>query len=145
MTTLVIDTGHDIVGIFSVEENNFTAYRSEEMKTAIRLIEVADEVVTFNGSDHGQRWSDLVKLGEIAGIADELPLKGRHTDMRTVCWSDRIMGSSLANTYKKQFGNCPDFPDTHEGSCESDVYMTFKLWEAWKQGTLKIIDGRVWD
>jgi hypothetical protein len=42
------------------------------------------------------------------------------------------MGSSLANAYKKQFGEFPEFPDTHEGSCEGDVYMTmtFKLWEA---------------
>ena len=61
--------------------------------------------------------------------------------MSSVCWSDRIRGSSLENTYKIQFGACPEFPDTHEGSNQRDVYMTFKLWEAWKQGTLRIIDG----
>jgi hypothetical protein len=85
-------------------------------------------------------------LGEALGIPDGLPLNGvLHTDMMTVCWSDRIMGRSLANTYETQFGACPDFPDTHEGSSERDVYMTFKLWEAWKQGKLRIIDGHLLD
>jgi hypothetical protein len=32
MTTLIIDTGDDIVGIFSVEENRFAVYWGEEMK-----------------------------------------------------------------------------------------------------------------
>jgi hypothetical protein len=141
MTTLVIDTGMDIVGIFSVEENSFTAYRGEEMKTAVQLIEVADEVVTFNGTDHGQRWPDLVKLAEIVGIPDELPLRN-HTDMRTICWGDRIWGKCLTDTYGKHFADCPAFANTHEGSCERDVYMTFKLWELLKQGKLKIIDGQ---
>jgi hypothetical protein len=140
MTTLVIDTGQNIVGIFSVEEDAFAAYRGSDMGAAAKLVQTADEVVTYHGSVH-DGWSDLVKLGQALGIPDGLPLNGIHTDMRTVCWSDRIMGSSLANTYKKQFGDLPVFPDTHEGSCESDVHMTFKLWEAWKQGKLRIIDG----
>jgi hypothetical protein len=37
------------------------------------------------------------------------------------------------------------FPDTHEGSNERDVFMTLKLWELWKQGKLKILDGGVVD
>jgi hypothetical protein len=33
------------------------------------------------------------------------------------------------------------FADTYEGSNECDVYMTFKLWELWKLGRTKILDG----
>jgi hypothetical protein len=143
MTTLVIDTGQDIVGIFSVEENKYVPYRGRDIATAIRQIGSADEVVTYNGKE-GAQWSDLVELGKHAGVTGELPLKGVHTDMRSICWSDRIWGSSLINTYSKHFDidSCPSFPDTHEGSNERDVYMTFKLWELWKQQKLKVLDGQ---
>jgi hypothetical protein len=68
-------------------------------------------------------------------------LKGTHTDMRSVCWSDRIWESNLSSTYLRHFIDCPDFAGTHEGSNRRDVRMTFKLWGLCKQGELKIIDG----
>ena len=67
------------------------------MVPAAKLVQTADEIVTYHRSVH-EGWSDLVKLGQALGIPDGLPLSGIHTDMRMVCWSDRIMGSSLANT-----------------------------------------------
>ena len=139
MTTLVVDTGMDIVGIFSVEENRYVAYRGDAIQSAIQMIEAADEVVTYNGNNR-----DLRDLGTFAGLSVDLPLKGSHTDMRSICWSDRIWGSDLVTTYAKHFGSCPRFPDTHEGSNERDCFMTFKLWELWKLGTLKIVDGHYW-
>jgi hypothetical protein len=36
------------VGIFSVEENAYVPYRGDAIQTAIRLIQEADEVVTYN-------------------------------------------------------------------------------------------------
>jgi hypothetical protein len=141
MTTLVIDTGQDIVGIFSVEDNKYVAYRGGNIPFAIQRIQSADEVVTYNGTE-GAQWSELVELGKRAGVSGELPLKGVHSDMRSICWSDRIWGSSLSKTYLKHFDSFPNFPDTHEGSNECDVYMTLKLWELWKQGKLKILDGQ---
>lgn len=140
MTTLIIDTGHDMVGVFSVEENNYVSYQGDAISLAIQRIKAADEVVTYNGSVH-DGWSDLVELGKRVGEPDGLHLKGTHTDMRSVCWSDRIWGTNLSSTYIRHFIDCPDFVDTHEGSNRRDVHMTFKLWELWKQGELKIIDG----
>jgi hypothetical protein len=140
MTTLIIDTGHDIVGVFSVEENSYVSYRGAAISLAIQRIETADEVVTYSGSVH-DGWADLVELGKLVGALGGLHLKGTHTDMRSACWSDRIWGSNLSSTYSKHFIDCPNFADTHEGSNQCDVYMTFKLWELWKQGKLKIIDG----
>src|SRR5260370_1163989 len=49
MTTLVIDTGADIVGVFYRLAGNFVAYRGEEIHAAIRRIAVADEDGTHNG------------------------------------------------------------------------------------------------
>jgi hypothetical protein len=140
MTTLVIDTGHDIVGVFCVEDNCYIPYRGSDRATAIQRIQTADEVVTYNGSVH-DGWSDLVELGKFVGIPGGLPLSVKHTDMRSICWSDRIWGKSLTDTYNKHFDDCPNFADTHEGSNERDVYMTYKLWELSKQGKLKILDG----
>lgn len=138
MPTLVIDTGQDIVGIFCVEERKYVPYRGDDIPLAIQRIETAEEVVTYNGKDY-----DLEELGKCAGLASgqRLPLKGTHTDMRSICWSDRIRGRSLSNTYLMHFSDCPSFPDTHEGSNEADVFMTFKLWELWKLGQLKVLDG----
>src|ERR1700680_1348388 len=110
MTTLIFDTGMDIVGIFSVEENDYVSYRGDARSLAIQRIETADEVVTYNGSVH-DGGSDCVKLGECAGMSDGLPLRGEHTDMRIICWSDRIWGSSLIKTYSMHYDleNCPRF------------------------------------
>jgi hypothetical protein len=140
MTTLIIDTGMDIVGIFSVEDDRYTSYRGDAIASAITPIESADEVVTYNGSVH-DGWSDLVELEKLSRKPNGLSFKGTHADMRKICWGDRIWGCSLTKTYAKHFASCPTFSDTHEGSNERDVYMTFKLWELWKQGELKIIDG----
>ncbi|MCX7173752.1 MAG: hypothetical protein NT159_07480 [Proteobacteria bacterium] len=139
MRTLVVDTGQDIVGIFCVEDKRYIPYRASDIPSAIEQIREEDEVVTYNGKHH-----DLEELGKFAGMpaGQELPLAGIHTDIRSICWSDRIWGSSLRNTYSIHFTELPDFPDTHEGSNELDVFMTFKLWELWKEGRLKIQDGQ---
>jgi len=71
MATLIVDTGINLVGVFSVEENSYVPYRDGGIKTAIRLIQAADEVVTFNGNNY-----DLEKLGAFAGVVGDLPLNG---------------------------------------------------------------------
>ena len=136
MTTLVVDTGQNLVGIFSVEEQSYRPYRGAEITAAVLRIAQADEVVTYNGKNH-----DLRKLGGFAGLDTDLPLRGVHSDMRSVCWSDRIWGSGLRSTYVMHFGEPPAFSDTHEGSNELDTYMTFRLWQTWKVGDLMILDG----
>jgi hypothetical protein len=126
----------DIVGVFSVEEGQYVPYRGDNIAVAIQRIETADEVVTYNGKNR-----DLDDLRKFAGLESDLPLKGIHSDMRSVCWSDRIWGSGLYETYAMHFTTIPIFPKTYEGGNECDVYMTFKLWELWKQGKLTVIDG----
>jgi hypothetical protein len=122
MTTLVVDIGQSIVGIFSVEDDEYVPYQYVDVSTSLDRIAEADEVVTYNGKRR-----DLRKLGEFAGLADDLPLRGIHVDMRSICWSDRILGGSLYTTYFAHFGTPPDFPDTYVGSNERDCHMRFKL------------------
>lgn len=141
MNVLVIDTGLDIVGVYSVARRKYVPYRGDAIARALTRIEKADEVVTYNG-DH-RDLKDLLSFARRTrrNVGNAFPLRGKHTDMRTVCWSDRIWGSDLRTTYRIQFGELPTFPDTYEGSNEMDVHMTHGLWRAWKAGTLKIVDG----
>lgn len=143
MTTLVIDTGLPrVVGVFSVEENEYVLYRDDDVATAIQRIKNADEVVTFNGTDTGDAHNDLAVLGAFVGIEGELPLKGVHTDMLPIYWSDSYFGCGLKDIYSRLFGADHRFPiepddgndaDTYIMGNRLDVLMTFKLWERWKQ------------
>lgn len=145
METLVIDVGQNIVGVFSVEENKYVAYRGDRISEAIRRIQAADEVVTFCGV----QFHDLEQLGMRIGFPGDLPLKGALSDMSRIRW-DRIVGKSLLNTYSEYFNKCPEVPftsvepegiDEYEVDNRRDVYMTFKLWELWKQGMLTNLTG----
>lgn len=147
VTTLVIDTGQTIVGLFSVEDVVYIPYRGRNIAKAIERVQCADEVVTYNG-----KCRDLEDLGGFAGIDGNLPIKGVHSDMRSICWSDRIGGRSLFDTYRLHFpdGSCPSSPflpkgapdcDDYEAGNRRDVYMTFRLWELWKGDQLKVLNG----
>ena len=138
--TLVIDIGQNLVGVYSVVNRKYVPYRGECIRLAIERIEKALEVVTYNGNRYDI--VELQKLKKGLGIEGELRIRGRHTDMQEVCWSTRILGSSLYNTYNYHFSTVPPFPDTHEGSNRTDVYKTFKLWRLWKQDRLRILDGQ---
>ena len=76
VTTLVIDVGINIVGVYCVEDAKYTSYMGSEIPAAIQRIQDADEVVTYNGE-----FCDL-ELGKFAGIDGALPIKGIHTDMQ---------------------------------------------------------------
>lgn len=142
MTTLVIDAGQSIVGVYSVEDREYIGYRGSRISEALERVQNADEVITYNGEMY-----DLEQLGRFAGIVDDLPIKGKHIDMQRMIW-EPIVGSSLIRTYGMHFKDCPDFPfgrrdsddcDDYEGSNQRDVYMTLKLWELWKEKKLDIV------
>ncbi len=135
---LVIDTGNDIVGVYSVGDNQFKPYRGTAIVDALTRIETVAEIVTYNGNCYDL--DNMAKFAQSAGA--RFTLKGKHTDLCEICWSPRIRGSSLENTFKMQFMIAPpSFPDSYEGNCERDVYMTYQLWLAWKDGSLRILDG----
>ncbi len=126
MTTLVVDAGSSIVGIFCVDDGTYRAYMGAEIPQGVSRIVEADEVVTYNGDRY-----DLEQIANLAGLPSgvSIQLSGRHTDMQPLCWGN-IMGSSLRTTYRRHFGeDPPDFPDTYEGDNECDCHMTWRLWD----------------
>ena len=134
MSIIVLDCGQRCVGILNVKDMTFRIYTlGIDMAAAISIIQAAEEVVTYNGEIY-----DLKKLGEFNGLAEPLPLSGRHSDMRSIRW-DPILGSSLSGTYGEFFRYPPKVnPDAspYDWNIESDVMMTFELWKLWKAGQL---------
>jgi hypothetical protein len=138
LKTLVVDTGTEIVGIFSVLDGVFTPYQGERISIALERIKNAAEIVVYGGElPNGQDY-DLTQLGKFAGTSGEFQIRGVYTDMRLICWPWAAWGSSLRRTYERLFTTCPEFPDTYEGAVQSDCYMAWKLWERWKEGTLTL-------
>ena len=136
--TLIFVTGQDIVGIYSVKRAEYIPYQGAEIRKGIERLVRAKEIVTYNGNHR-----DLIDISKFMGLPEGqlVAIEGHHTDMREICWSTRIWGSSLVNTYEMHFNDVPHFADTYEGSNEQDVYMTFKLWECLKNRSLKVLDG----
>lgn len=145
MTTLVVDTGQEIIGIYSVEDCEYLAYRWDRIAEALERVRNADEVVTYNGERR-----DLFDLARFAGTDEDFPFKGKHTDMQVMCWAP-LIGSSLTRTYDRHFTDLPECPfssansesiDDYEVANRCDVYMTLKLWELWKEDKLRLMgDG----
>lgn len=133
--TLVFDIGDDIIGIFSVVDNKYIPYRGDKMKDAVHRLLQAKEIVSYNGNNYDIERLNRLFEDAFTGFA------GVHSDMREVCWSNRIWGSSLRDTYAMQYSDSPEVPDTYEGSNERDVYETYMLWKAWKGNKLVVIDG----
>lgn len=133
--TLVFDIGDDILGIYSVEAGEYIPYRGNKMKDAVNRLLKAKEIVSYNGKDY-----DVHKINQ---LFDDVfvEFSGNHSDMREICWSARIWGKSLRDTYAMHYSESPEFPGTHEGSNERDVYETYMLWLAWKNDELIVIDG----
>lgn len=145
MSTLVVDIGQNVIGIYSVEESEYTLYPSGDFAAAIRRIETADEVITYNGGSakSGGVADDLLVLGRMVGMKDALPISGKHIDLRKIIWSNIIWGDGLELTYKMHFDDDPQFTSLTEAESSNrrNVHMTLKLWEVWKQGKLKILNG----
>ena len=60
MATLVVDTGQDIVGIFSVQSRRFCG---QSIARAIRRLQSAHEVITYNGKNY-----DLEELASLCSV-----------------------------------------------------------------------------
>jgi uncharacterized protein YprB with RNaseH-like and TPR domain len=135
MAAVTFDIGDDILGIYSVEDDKYIPYRGDKMKDAVRRLLEASEIVSYNGKGY-----DIEKINQLFENAF-VKFSGNHSDMREICWSARIWGKSLRDTYAMQYSESPEFPDTYEGSNERDVYETYMLWLAWKNGELVVVDG----
>ena len=136
--TLVLDVGQSIIGIYCVQHRRYDAYQDVRRIHGLRRIARAGELITYNGDRYDL--TEISLLSERLGYA-AFKLPPRHVDMRTVCWGPHIIGSSLENTYERQFGSIPSPSTSYEEDCRRDVRMTFELWSAWCRRALKVNYG----
>jgi hypothetical protein len=121
----IVDVGDNLIGISGSTNFSYTAYYGNDRISALEILENAKEIVTFNGKRY-----DYKQLCHFSEKLRSSPFnfRGVHTDIMPSCWQFAF-AANLINCFKKIVGEEVSFPDTHEGSNQSDVYMTLKLWE----------------
>jgi len=131
--TLILNVGQNLLGIYSVRQRKYVAYRGPHISEGILRLVKAREIVSYEGSGR-----DLPKLAAFIKIPKGRPLHilGTHVDLRRSCFARQRGGASLAATYRKHFKLLPEFPSSPEGRNRCEIYMTFRLWQLCKAGTL---------
>jgi hypothetical protein len=129
LKSLVVDVGQSIVGIQNARQGRYIAYYGDKRRRALERLEGADEIITYNGNRYDMPELDRMS-NELRGTS--FRISGVHTDMQELSWPG-ILGSNLASTYREHVGEEREFPNTYEGSNQSDVFMTKMLWLHWKK------------
>jgi hypothetical protein len=121
----IVDVGQNLIGMSGHTDNSYKAYYGSNRIEALQILENAKEIVTFNGNNY-----DIKELNNFSKelLGRPFNLSGIHTDIMSACW-EFAYGHSLINCFKNLIGEKISFPDSHEGSNQSDVHMTLKLWE----------------
>lgn len=133
---LVFDVEDNGLGIYSVTCDEYILYIGKDRIKAVERLIKAKEIISYNGNRY-----DLVEISKYCGLHNDelIKIEGVHTDMIEICWPG-IRGSSLRNTYLRIFEKetLQRFSGRFDNSNECDCYMTFKLWETWKNDTLRL-------
>ena len=138
MTTLIVDLGETVIGVYCVEDDTYIPYREPEYKIARNRIATADEVVTFNGEEY-----DLWMQPLSTKNGSKFLLSGVHTDMKIHCYGIwGCCGTKLRENFELNFGNYEipsrGYTDKYVVSNWEDVFMTLKLWELHRRKALKV-------
>ena len=133
----VFDFEEGGLGIYSVKERTFNAYHGKEdmLKAVLQLMNVK-EAVSYNARRGFDRYyfNSLLKLSP----DDPIPFKCIHTDMNLICYNG-ARGRCLEEAYMI---NCQEDDNEFSGELvgdeymERDCYMTYKLWDCFRNGKL---------
>lgn len=113
-----------------------------DVGSLLRLLKSADEIISFNGLQF-----DELLLRKHYKLKGALPTKGKHIDLCheiNVAHRRRVSLHRLAvlnlNEGKHTAGrSMADLDiDGLKQACRSDVWQTFRLWELWIAGILKV-------
>lgn len=131
--TLVFSVERDLLGIYSVKQRKYAAYRGPRIGEGILRLIKAAETVSYQGKRRAlPRLAAYLKLPKGSSVR----LRGSHVDLHRVAAARRGAGATLASAYRRHFDALPKFPSTAEGANRREVYMTFRLWQRWRAGAL---------
>jgi hypothetical protein len=112
----------------------------------IALIQGADEIVTFNGKEF-----DELILRKHHGLTGSCPARGNHVDLCAIIFEKEGHGVSLHRLAQLNLGERKHTKgrsvenlniDELKEACRSDVWQTYRLWELWCKGRLRIPEPR---
>jgi hypothetical protein len=113
-----------------------------ESAELITLLRKADEIISFNG----KAFDELV-LRKHYRLVGGFPTKGKHVDLFALIAKKEDRWVSLHRLAQLNLGERKHTKGRAIGSldiealkeaCRSDVWQTYRLWEMWRKGTLKI-------
>jgi hypothetical protein len=112
----------------------------------IALLRSADEIVTLNG----KAFDELI-LRKHHGLTGGFPAKGKHVDLCAIIFEKEGHGVSLHRLAQLNLGERKHTKgrsvanlniDELKEACRSDVWQTYRLWELWRKGRLRIPEAR---
>jgi hypothetical protein len=124
----------------------WTYYLPTETPALIKLLSRADEIITFNG----KAFDELV-LRRHHGLKGNLPAKGKHVDLCAVVHEEERRRVSLHRLAELNLGEGKHTQgrsmanldiEALKVACRSDVWQTYRLWQLWRKGHLKIPEPR---
>jgi hypothetical protein len=122
-------------------------YLPSEAPALIKLLEAADEVITFNGG----AFDELVLQRHHGLNPKVLAKKSKHLDLFAIIYAETDRMVSLDRLAKVNLGEGKHTKGRNtvkldvealKVACRSDVQQTYRLWELWRSGQLIIPEQR---
>jgi RNase_H superfamily len=117
-----------------------------EADALIALLVAADELITFNG-----KMFDELVLRRHHGLVGSLPGRGKHIDLFEAISDKENRRVGLHRLAQLNLGESKHTEgrsiakldlDGLKAACRSDVSQTYRLWELWRDGSLRIPEQR---
>lgn len=123
------------------DETTWHFFLPPEFDKLVKLLSAANEVISFNGL----QFDELI-LRKHCKLKGKLPSKGVHVDL---CHEISLTDHSVSlhrlsllnlNEGKHTGGRSMAALDIEalKLACKSDVWQTYRLWDLWRKGTIKI-------
>jgi hypothetical protein len=127
---------------YSESSGKYRFWGSHEARSLIRVLQSADELVSFNGKNF-----DLPVLRRHGGLLGRTPRKGRHIDLCEIMTRRAGFRVSLDAAARANFGEKKHTagrkmemlnPKELQQACRSDVSQTYRLFQQYTVGNLAI-------
>jgi hypothetical protein len=131
--------------LYDEGENEYFYFTEKNVDTLIKRLIESDEVVSFNGTNF-----DLLVLKRHYKLTNQVPNNGKHIDMFEIMSEQAGFRVSLdkasrlnLNEKKHTSGKSMSELNTEKlkQACQSDVSQTYRLWQKFDKGELKIPTG----
>ncbi len=128
------------------DEKKWYYFLPSEVSNLIKLLNSADEIITFNGKNF-----DELVLRKHYGLINAFPSNGIHIDIHQICFDEVGRRISLDKLVQLNLGERKYIEGKRmvelgisalKKACHSDVWQTYRLWKLWDKNKLFIPDSK---